>query len=231
MLLSVTGYHLQYVFTKLDSARALSIASSLFANLARFKITSETAVSHFLSQAGHESNAFKATTENLNYKSEQLVKTWPSRFSEKETKGKLLAGDYEKKPEKIANTVYAGRIGNTNAGDGWKYRGRGFIQLTGKSNYQAFADFYKKTYTPDIKLMDNPDLLATDVDVAMISALWFFQERVLNKTNIEAATVEKVTSLVNGGQIGIEERKKYYYRAMQVFSPNFLADMLSTYQV
>jgi putative chitinase len=182
----------------------------------KFGINTEFSLAHFLSQAGHESGRFRVTEENLKYSAKQLVKLWPKKFSAAETKGKVLASDYAYHPELIANYIYAKKtLGNVpGTSDGWNFRGRGFIQLTGKANYKAFEHFYNNTYPVAIDLMAYPDQLADDFNLAMISALWYFKTRVMDKTNIQSATVEKVTQLVNGGQNGINDRKILFTKAL-----------------
>jgi len=240
MITSISSYHLAYVFPTLDSSRATFIASCLFNNLDYFNLISETAIAHFLSQAGHESMGFKNTSENLNYSNNALIaKFGRHRISLEDAKKYGRSDKHAADQQMIANKIYGGawgqkNLGNdsdTSAADGWKFHGRGFIQLTGKSNYKAFSDFYKKTYNKDINLIENPEILATDLELALISALWFFKERVLEKTNIEFATVEKVTSLVNGGNLGLEERRNYFNKARLAFSPNFLTDLISNSRV
>lgn len=155
---------------------------------------------HFFGQCSHESGAFKLFTENLNYSASGLIKTWPTRFNTSNAK------TYANKPELIANRAYSNRMGNADesSGDGWKYRGRGAIQLTGKINYTAFADFIKNP-----QVLNNPDLVATEY--AFESALFFF-----NKNNlwnicdkgINTVTITKLTEKINGGRNGLQDRIK-----------------------
>jgi putative chitinase len=165
---------------------------------AKFEINTPLRLAHFLAQTGHESGGFKATTENLNYGATGLQNTFKKYFTPESAK------EYERKPEKIANIVYANRMGNGNqaSGEGFKFRGRGYIQLTGKDNYSAFD----KTVEDDI--LANPDLVATKYP--LLSAAWFFHKNGLHKIADEGATdavVTKVTKRVNGGTIGLEARK------------------------
>ena len=167
----------------------------------KFKINTPLRVAHFLAQCGHESANFKAVTEGLNYSAKALSSTWPKRFPPE------IAGQYERNPEKIANRAYCDRMGNgpESSGDGWKYRGRGFIQLTGKVNYEAF-----KKFVPD-DVVANPDLVATKYP--LLSAAWYWNSRSINAACDLGATreaVEKVTKLVNGGLIGIDDRQKHF---------------------
>jgi putative chitinase len=163
----------------------------------KFAINTPLRLAHFLAQAGHESGGFKVTTENLNYGAAGLVATFKKYFTPES------AEEYQRKPEKIANIVYANRMGNSNqaSGDGYKFRGRGYIQLTGKENYSAFD----KTVEDDI--LANPDLVATKYP--LLSAAWFFHKNGLHIVADTGATdevVTKITKRVNGGIIGLPDR-------------------------
>ena len=173
----------------------------------KFEINTPLRLAHFLAQAGHESGGFKALNENLNYGAKGLLGTFKKYFTPD------TAALYERKPEKIANLVYANRMGNGDkaSGDGYKFRGRGYIQLTGKDNYGAFDK------TVDENILENPDLVATKYPLA--SAAWFFHKNGLQKIADEGATdavVTKVTKRVNGGTIGLPDRIKHFneYYAM-----------------
>lgn len=168
----------------------------------KFKIDSTLRLSHFLSQCAHESAGFKLTTENLNYSVKGLLTVFPKYF-----KQQGLAEAYARKPEKIAAHVYADRMGNGNegSGEGWKYRGRGYIQLTGKSNYSAFDKFV------DDDIINNPDLVAKKYP--LLSAAWFFDKNGINLVSDKGATddvVKSVTKRVNGGYNGLADRQKYF---------------------
>ena len=179
--------------------------------IAKFELNTSLRLAHFLAQAGHESGGFKLVNENLNYGAKGLTSIFKKYFPTNETA--LL---YERKPEKIANIVYASRMGNSDkaSGDGWKYRGRGYIQLTGKDNYKAFDAVVTENIT------ENPDLVATKYP--LLSAAWFFHKNGLHKTADEGdtdAVVTKVTKRVNGGTIGLEDRIKHfkeYYSLLNV---------------
>jgi len=164
----------------------------------KFNLSSGLRLSHFLSQCAHESGNFKVLNENLNYSADGLLKIFPKYFKDKAT-----ADAYARKPEKIANRVYASRMGNGDeaSGDGYKFRGRGFIQLTGKSNYQAFSDFIKED------CVANPDLVATKYPLT--SAAFFFDKNKLWDICDKGATPEVVTLVtkrVNGGTHGLDDR-------------------------
>jgi putative chitinase len=167
----------------------------------KFEINTPLRLAHFLAQTGHESGGFKAVTENLNYGAAGLQSIFKKYFTAES------AVEYARKPEKIANVVYANRMGNGNqaSGEGFKYCGRGYIQLTGKDNYAAFD----KTVAEDI--LANPELVATKYP--LLSAAWFFHKNGLHKIADEGATdavVTKVTKRVNGGTIGLPDRIKHF---------------------
>jgi len=168
--------------------------------MAKFKIDTAVKLSHFLAQCGHESGGFKVVNENLNYGAKGLNTIFKKYFPTEE-KAKL----YERTPEKIANLVYGSRMGNgpEASGEGYKFRGRGYIQLTGKDNYTAFG----KAINEDIAA--NPDLVATKYP--LLSAAWFFSKNCLGKcVDASDASVLAVTKCVNGGTIGLEDRKKHF---------------------
>lgn len=180
-----------------------SIIDQIPDTAARFGITTPLRLAHFLSQASHESGGFRAFSENLNYNAKGLCGIFRKYFP-----SVTIALQYERKPEKIANKVYASRMGNGNeaSGEGWKYRGRGALQTTGKSNYQDFANFMQM---PEI--MSNPDLVATKY--ALASAAFFFKKNSLWSICDQGASdevVKKLTKRINGGQIGILDRIKHF---------------------
>jgi putative chitinase len=155
---------------------------------------------HFFAQTAHESGGFKAFSENLNYSAQGLRNIFGKYFP-----NEALAAAYARKPEKIANRVYGSRMGNGDeaSGDGFAFRGRGALQLTGKFNYQAFADYIGR---PDV--MTNPDLVATEL--AFESALWFFDKNKLWSIcdqGITDAAILQLTKRINGGTHGLEDRK------------------------
>ena len=168
----------------------------------KFEINTPLRLAHFLAQCGHESGGFKLTKENLNYSAKGLNGIFKKYFPTLES-----AVPYERKPEKIANKVYGGRMGNgaESSGEGWKFHGRGFIQLTGKENYTAFT----KSIGEDC--IANPDLVASKY--ALASAAWFFNKNGLHKMADGGAnddTVTKITKRVNGGTIGLPDRIKHF---------------------
>ena len=179
-----------------------SVIAQIPDTAAKFNITTPLRLAHFLAQCGHESGGFKAVSENLNYGAKGLRGIFGKYFSTD-----ALALQYERKPEKIANRVYSSRMGNGDeaSGEGFKFRGRGYIQLTGKSNYASFD----KTVEDDI--VGNPDLVATKYPLA--SAAFFFNNNSLwtiCDKGADVATVTAVTKRVNGGTIGLEDRIKHF---------------------
>ena len=164
-------------------------------------------IASFVAQAAHESGNFTALHENLNYRPETLRKIFPKYFPDDAT-----AAQFAHNPEMIANRVYANRMGNGDeaSGDGFRYCGRGLIQLTGKTNYQAFADSLQ------MPVEDVPAFLQT-FEGAVQSACWFWESNNLNQYADNGDFVT-MTKRINGGTIGIEDRQQRYLRAMQVFS-------------
>ena len=169
---------------------------------AKFQINTPLRLAHFLAQCGHESGGFKATQENLNYSAKGLNGIFKKYFPTE-----AAAAAYARQPQKIASKVYANRMGNGTeaSGEGYKFRGRGFIQLTGKENYTAFV----KSIGEDIP--NNPDLVSSKY--ALLSAAWFFSKNNLHKMADGGATdavVTSVTKRVNGGTIGLADRIKHF---------------------
>lgn len=163
----------------------------------------------FMAQTGHESMSYTRTVENLNYSADALLRTWPSRFTRE------LAQGMAKKPEMIANHVYGGRLGNRHAGDGWKYRGRGLIQITGLVNYEGITEtLHQRLPTvPDFTL--RPELLESP-QWATMSAAAYWDDHDLNEL-ADRGAFKQITSRINGGQIGAADRQSRYSRAVRVF--------------
>lgn len=167
----------------------------------KFQINTPLRLAHFLAQCGHESGGFRVTSENLNYSADGLKRIFPKYFPGN------LAESYAKQPQKIASKVYGGRMGNgpESTGEGFKFRGRGYIQLTGKDNYIAFG----KSINEDLTV--NPDLVSSKY--ALLSAAWFFSKNGLNRIADEGSSdvvVTKITKRVNGGTIGLADRIKHF---------------------
>lgn len=172
--------------------------------LAPAGINTKERVNMFLAQCGHESDGFTRFTEGLNYSAKGLLGTFQKYFPDLKT-----ALSYERQKEKIANRVYANRMGNgpESSGDGWKYRGFGFIQLTGKDNFNIFS---KDT---GIDIVTNPESIRDDLSLAIRTAIWFWNKNNLNKF-ADAKDILGATKKINGGTNGLEDRKKYYNELM-----------------
>jgi putative chitinase len=177
--------------------------------LPTYEINTPERIASFLAQCGHESAGFTVLQENLNYSAEGLNKIFHKYFPTLES-----AQPYARKPEMIANRVYASRMGNgdEHSGEGYKFRGRGPIQLTGKANYEACSEFLFQ----DDTLIQNPDMLL-DPEYALHSACWFWWKNDLNKF-ADSADLVTMTKRINGGTIGLEDRIKHYNEAMEIFA-------------
>jgi len=169
-----------------------------------YEINTPNRIASFIAQCAHESASFTALHENLNYRSETLSKVWPKKFPAS------IAEQYAHKPEAIANRAYASRMGNGDeaSGDGWRYCGRGLIQLTGKDNYTAFADSIG--ITPE----EVSDYVQTFEGAAQ-SACWFWESNNLNQY-ADSGDIETMTKRINGGTLGLEDRKKHYEHAKHI---------------
>ena len=167
----------------------------------KFEMNTPIRLSHFLGQCAHESGNFKFTSENLNYSTKGLLTTFSKYF-----KQPGLAEAYARNPEMIAARVYADRMGNGSEGthEGWKFRGRGYIQLTGKSNYVSFDKFVNED------ILSNPDLVAKQYP--LLSAAWFFYKNKLNSISDKGMAEQvmlELTKRINGGTNGLQDRIKY----------------------
>jgi putative chitinase len=187
----------------LQGALPASVFRQLDTLVQKYKINTISRMSHFLAQCAHESGDWKVFEENLNYSKAGLLKIFKKYFNE------TTATQYARKPQAIANRVYANRMSNGDeaSGDGWKFRGRGFIQLTGRANYSAFNSYV------DENILESPELVAGKY--ALESAAWFWVTNRLNELS-DTGTVQQVTQRVNGGQHGITDRveKHAKYRAL-----------------
>ena len=174
--------------------------------LPEYEINTPQRVAAFVAQSAHESGNFRFLTENLNYRAVTLRKLFSKYFPTDE-----LAQAYEKKPEKIANRIYGGRMGNgpEETGDGFRYCGRGLIQLTGRANYEAFADSIEST--PE----EVSEYLQT-FEGAVQSACWFWESNNLNQY-ADSDDIKTMTKRINGGYIGLADREKHYEHAKHVF--------------
>jgi putative chitinase len=187
----------------------------LSAIIPNYNINNNTRIAHFLAQICHESNYCQNLAENLNYSSDALLKIWPKHFN------KTAASQYGRSSQQlanqqaIANIAYANRMGNGDfaSGDGYKYRGRGLIQITGKNNYhQVSQDLFGNNV-----LLDNPDLLASDREIAIKSACWFWQKHNLNDL-ADQENIIGITKTINGGLNGIEDRKHLLANIEKIFA-------------
>ena len=170
----------------------------------KYSINTMLRLAAFIAQVGHESGRLSTVVENLNYSAEGLLKTWPSRFTA------ATAAAVSRQPEKIANIVYASRLGNTASGDGWKYRGRGLIQITGKSNYDAYSQ------SAGFNAVSNPDALLEPTH-ASLSAGWFWDSKSLN-SYADRSDFLTITKRINGGTNGQADRELLYKKAIIVLS-------------
>lgn len=170
-----------------------------------YDINTPKRVAAFLAQCAHESGGFKFLKENLNYRAESLMRVWPKHFSTLD-----IARQYAHKQDRIANRAYANRMGNGDetSGDGWRFCGRGLIQLTGRNNYEAFAESIE---TP---VEEIPEYLAT-FEGATQSACWFWETNGLNRF-ADTGDIKGMTKVINGGYIGLEDRIKHYEHALEV---------------
>lgn len=187
-----------------------SVIAQIPETASKFNITNNLRLAHFLAQCGHESGGFRAVQENLNYSAKGLATTFKKYFLTE-----AAAAPYARNPQKIASKVYGGRMGNgpESTGDGFKFRGRGYIQLTGKDNYTKFAKFIGED------TVNNPDLVATKYPLA--SAAFFFDSNKLwaiCDKGSDNATVTAVTKRVNGGTIGLADRIKHFNEYYKLLS-------------
>jgi len=165
---------------------------ALNAAMTRFKINSPVRMAAFIAQVGHESGQLTRMVENLNYSADRLQAVWPNRFDA------ALAAQLARKPEQIANIAYGGRMGNTLPGDGWKYRGRGLIQLTGANNYRAAGAAL------GLDLVNHPELVEQP-ETATLVAGWFWLSNGLNEL-ADSGQFAKITRVINGGLAGQADR-------------------------
>ena len=170
--------------------------------MSRYQIVGAKRIAAFIAQVGHESGHLRRLVENLNYSADALRMTWPSRFDVE------LATAAARKPEQIANIAYGNRMGNTAPGDGWEYRGRGLIQITGKNNYRACGEALS------LDLIAQPELLEKPQHACM-SAAWYWATNGLN-TLADSRKFEAITQRINGGQNGAADRQALYARALKV---------------
>ena len=173
----------------------------------KYQINTPKRQACFIGQCMHESGGFRLLRENLNYSARALMNTWPSRFPDAD-----VAEQYARQPEKIANKVYSGRMGNTEDGDGAKYIGRGLIQLTGKDNYKAFGEAIGEDLVANPQLVEEPRYAA-------LSAGWFWNKRGLNAlADLNPMDITTMTVRINGGKIGIDDRIAKINKALDILA-------------
>lgn len=220
-----TAKDLKKMFPNASDNNLKKLANLINKHARKYGIDTKAKLQHFLAQAGHETGGFNklAIAENMNYTTENgLLNTFKDYFSKTDAT-KRAPADYIRNPEALGNYVYGGRMGNGNeaSGDGYLYRGRGVFQLTGKSNYQAFQTHYNSNFSTPINLINNPSLLATNEELAVISAMWYYQKRVLNKVTVDENTnSDNVTYRINGGYNGKEDRQTRTAKAKQEIDCN-----------
>lgn len=192
-------------FSPLQGAVPSKVYDQVPDTCARFDLNSGLRLAHFLAQVSHESMSFRVVSENLNYSQQGLLITFGKHFTVEEAKA------YARQPERIANRVYCNRMGNGDeaSGDGWKFRGRGYIQLTGRANYMAFDNVVPES------VMSSPNYVAAKYP--LLSAGWFWSTNGLNKL-ADADDIRSVTKRINGGYNGLEDRTNkfhYYYNLLK----------------
>lgn len=202
----ITVEQLREIMTKATEANVRKYAPALNDEMVKYEINTPLRIAHFISQIAHESGSFRYSSENLNYSAGALRTVFGKYFKSDE-----LADEYARKPEKIASRVYADRMGNGDeaSGDGWRYRGRGLIQLTGKENYTRCGEGIGRD------LVAKPDQLATDAHAAVAASGWYWNSRGLN-AYADKDDVETITRKINGGLNGIDDRKENLVRAKVV---------------
>ena len=209
--MKVTAQQLKIIMPKCNTDQWLNALNQA---MTKFEINTSARIAAFLAQVAHESSETTTLSENLNYSAVRLTQVWPQRFP-----SVVLAQAYAKNPEKLANFVYAGRGGNGSSasGDGWRYRGRGLFQLTTKDNYRLAGQALS------LPLVDKPDLLLLP-EVAALTAAQFWQRLGLNVLadhqvgDNDEKDFEKISIKINGGKVGLAERKRYWQLAKKVLN-------------
>lgn len=204
--MAITLEQLSSFFEDTEEQSLIPFVDAINAVAEEFEINNPHRIAMFLAQVGHESGGLCTLQENLNYKAERLAQIFPKYF-----RG-IDPTPYAHNPEKIANRVYASRMGNgdEHSGDGYRFRGRGAIQLTGRSNYTNCG------HDLGVDLVNNPDYLETP-EGAIRSAAWFWAHHGLNEL-ADAGDVVTVTKRINGGTIGLAERTELYHEALSIFA-------------
>lgn len=200
----ITIEQFQSILPNCPSDRVAACYPCLVNSLEEFQITTPLRIAAFIAQTAHESAEYRAVHENLNYSAAALVSIWPSHFTQKS------AATYARQPEKIANHVYANRNGNGDeaSGDGWRFCGRGYIQITFRDNYRQCSEALKADLLTSPELLEQPDF-------AFRSAGWYWDSRKLNDL-ADREDFVGITKKINGGLNGQDDRQKYYDRAKTV---------------
>lgn len=213
--MQITGAQFKQLFPR--SQNPETWAQSMNDVFPTYEINTPRRVAAFLAQCGHESGGWTVFEENLNYSAKGLMGIFKKYFPTED-----IANQYARQPQKIANRVYANRMGNGDeaSNDGWTYRGRGPIQLTGRSNYTQFA---KDMFEDWQNVIDNPDWVTADRDFALMSAIWFWNKNGLNKFADAAdsgasSSFITLTKRINGGTIGLADRQHHYDDALKFLS-------------
>lgn len=194
----ITADRLRKLAPLCNVATSTLLAPALEAGRVAAGLTTPLRVAHFMAQVAHESAGFTRLEENLNYSAERLHAIWPKRFPTVES-----AALYARNPVELANKVYGGRLGNDKPGDGWRFRGRGLIQLTGRANYAAYG------------VEADPEIAAQPRDAARL-ALLYWARKALND-EADRDDIEAITRAINGGTVGLEERKALLVKAKRIF--------------
>jgi putative chitinase len=197
----ITTENLLSIFPHIGEEKASIFTDPINKTISDFGINNPAM---FIAQIGHESGGFKHLEENLNYSAEQLLKVFPKYFKDKDP------DNYARQPERIANIVYSSRMGNgdVSSGDGYKFRGRGAIQITGRSNYESFARSVEMSLDDAVEYIMTPE-------GAIMSAGWFWDA---NNINSISDNITKTTKKINGGTIGLEDRTSLYEKAQEVIA-------------
>lgn len=204
--LEITSEQLKEIMPSATAENIEKYRPALNQEMAKFEINTPMRIAHFIAQIAHESGSFRYSSENMNYSAEALKAVFGKYFPTDN-----LAGEYARQPQKIGSRVYANRMGNGDeaSGDGWKFRGRGLIQLTGTDNYANCASSIRRD------LLGNPDQLADDPNAGVAASGWFWNMRDLNKY-ADADDVRTITQRINGGFNGLEDREEFLRRAKAV---------------
>jgi len=205
--MNITGQQLRTLLPTTPQSILDKVASGITTTGDKFHMNSINRLAGFVAQCAHESCNFRLTVENLNYSSHGLRAIFPKYFPTD-----MIANAYARKPQAIANRVYASRMGNGDeaSGDGFRYRGRGFIQITGKNNYLLFSSYVQKMLPTTVDFCET-------IEGALLSANWYWETHNINAT-CDVNDIVTMTKKINGGVNGLEKRKDLYERAKVIFA-------------